>query len=259
MHHDSLILGGDASPVGRTPPEWTAADSSAAFGPIAADPCREALRVAFIDDRVLASECFARSIQAAYADISVSCFSSVAEWMATADHDGAPSIILLYYNARRAEACERDIELLARHADGTPVVLMSDEEADAEAIIRAIELGARGFIPASVNLVIAVVAMRLVQVGGLYVPESILKSSRRLLYESANSGKREIHDVFTERQAAVVLALRQGKPNKIIAHELSMRESTVKVHIRNIMKKLKATNRTEVAFMTNTLFKDTGC
>lgn len=242
-----------------SPSEWTAANSSAAFGQIGTDPCQEVLRVAFIDDRVLASECFARSIQAAYANISVSCFSTVSEWMATADRDEAVSIILLYYNARRALACERDLELLTQNAAGTPVVLMSDEEADAETIIRAIELGARGFIPASVNLVIAVVAMRLVQVGGLYVPESILRSSRLLLHESANNDKREIHDFFTERQAAVVLALRQGKPNKIIAHELSMRESTVKVHIRNIMKKLKATNRTEVAFMTNTLFKDTVC
>nr|WP_246482341.1 LuxR C-terminal-related transcriptional regulator [Methylopila capsulata] len=56
---------------------------------------------------------------------------------------------------------------------------------------------------------------------------------------------------FTARQAAVVDALRQGKANKIIAYELNMRESTVKVHVRNIMRKLKAKNRTEVAFMTS--------
>ena len=53
------------------------------------------------------------------------------------------------------------------------------------------------------------------------------------------------------RQAAVIEALRRGKANKIIAYELNMRESTVKVHVRNIMKKLKATNRTEVAYIAN--------
>jgi len=58
-----------------------------------------------------------------------------------------------------------------------------------------------------------------------------------------------VQNLFTPRQAAVVEALRQGKPNKIIAYELDMRESTVKVHIRHIMKKLNATNRTQVAFM----------
>jgi DNA-binding NarL/FixJ family response regulator len=33
-----------------------------------------------------------------------------------------------------------------------------------------------------------------------------------------------------------------------------MCESTVKVHVRNIMKKLKAKNRTEVAYLTNKYF-----
>ena len=59
---------------------------------------------------------------------------------------------------------------------------------------------------------------------------------------------RPMAGLFTERQMAVVEALRRGRANKIIAHELQLRESTVKVHIRNIMKKLNATNRTEVAF-----------
>jgi hypothetical protein len=46
---------------------------------------------------------------------------------------------------------------------------------------------------------------------------------------------------------AVIRALQQGKPNKVIAYELNMCESTVKVHVRNLMKKLKAKNRTDLA------------
>jgi hypothetical protein len=53
-------------------------------------------------------------------------------------------------------------------------------------------------------------------------------------------------------------SLREGKANKIIAYELNMCESTVKVHVRNIMKKLKARNRTEVAFKTAELFAAEG-
>ncbi|MGZ9035288.1 MAG: LuxR C-terminal-related transcriptional regulator, partial [Rhodospirillales bacterium] len=40
-----------------------------------------------------------------------------------------------------------------------------------------------------------------------------------------------------------------GKPNKIIAAALDLKETTVKIHVRHIMKKLKATNRTEAALM----------
>ena len=68
------------------------------------------------------------------------------------------------------------------------------------------------------------------------------------MIHAASSSTRPLSGMFTMREAGVVEALRQGKPNKIIAYELNLCESTVKVHIRNIMKKLKATNRTEIAY-----------
>jgi DNA-binding NarL/FixJ family response regulator len=63
-------------------------------------------------------------------------------------------------------------------------------------------------------------------------------------------------DGFTARQAAVADRLRRGKPNKLIAYELNMCESTVKVHIRNIMKKLRASNRTEAGYKLNAMISD---
>jgi DNA-binding NarL/FixJ family response regulator len=50
--------------------------------------------------------------------------------------------------------------------------------------------------------------------------------------------------------------LRQGKANKTIAYELTMSESTVKVHMHNIMKKIGATNRTEVAYKLNNIYQN---
>jgi hypothetical protein len=44
---------------------------------------------------------------------------------------------------------------------------------------------------------------------------------------------------------AVLTLLQRGKANKIIAHELCMSENTVKIHVRNIMRKMNATNRTQ--------------
>ena len=62
--------------------------------------------------------------------------------------------------------------------------------------------------------------------------------------------------MFTGRQTAILDILCKGKPNKIIAYELGMCESTVKVHIRNIMKKLKATNRTQIAYLVRELMNE---
>jgi hypothetical protein len=51
----------------------------------------------------------------------------------------------------------------------------------------------------------------------------------------------------------VIDLLREGKPNKLIARQLHMQENTVKVHVRNILKKLNASNRTHAAFVANRL------
>ena len=94
--------------------------------------------------------------------------------------------------------------------------------------------------------------MHLVCAGGTFAPANALLSS---------SGARDgaegapLIEGFTQRQAQILDCLRRGMANKLIAYELNMCESTVKVHIRNIMKKLKATNRTQVVYLTNGFFE----
>ncbi len=63
----------------------------------------------------------------------------------------------------------------------------------------------------------------------------------------------EAAHIFTLREQQVLERLKKGTQNKLIAYSLGIAESTVKVHLRNIMKKLHATNRTQVAFMTKDL------
>jgi DNA-binding NarL/FixJ family response regulator len=58
---------------------------------------------------------------------------------------------------------------------------------------------------------------------------------------------------LTPRELSVIELLREGKPNKLIATALLMQESTVKVHVRNIMKKLHVSNRTHAASVANRL------
>ena len=60
----------------------------------------------------------------------------------------------------------------------------------------------------------------------------------------------EHHPIRPARQPYRV-SDKDRKQNKTIAYELDMCESTVKVHIRAIMKKLNARNRTQVVLLTN--------
>jgi DNA-binding NarL/FixJ family response regulator len=134
---------------------------------------------------------------------------------------------------------------------GVQVAVISDLE-DPESIRDAFDLGVRGYIPTSLAFLVAVEAVRLVCVGGTFAPADALLCQGDHTQRSASEPPIE---GFTERQSQILGCLRRGMANKLIAYELNMCESTVKVHVRNIMKKLKATNRTQVAYLTRGLFE----
>jgi DNA-binding NarL/FixJ family response regulator len=149
------------------------------------------------------------------------------------------------------------VALLSRVGEllpSVPVALLSDYE-DAENIREAFGLGVRGYIPTSLASMVAVGAMQLICVGGTFAPPAVLLSQSN---RSQGPGGEPVIEGFTQRQAQILDCLRRGMANKLIAYELNMCESTVKVHVRNIMKKLKATNRTQVVYLTRGLFEGAG-
>jgi two-component system nitrate/nitrite response regulator NarL len=52
---------------------------------------------------------------------------------------------------------------------------------------------------------------------------------------------------LSDREAAILNALIQGAPNKVIAYRLKITEATVKVHIKAILRKIQVSNRTQAA------------
>lgn len=235
-----------------------AGTSSSAGSQEASSASADSTIIVVIDQRVLIRDCLARCLRPLGRNHTVYTFANVAEWQESAARYPRPAVIILSIQGRKHPEIEteRELALLSRSQMNIPVVLVSDAE-DVEHVLFALDGGARGYIPTSVSLDVAVEAMLLVKAGGTFVPASSLISWRRK-GESGTPGHTNGHGMFTARQAAVVDAVRQGKANKRIAYELNMRESTVKVHIRNIMKKLKAKNRTEVAFLTSGLFNNGG-
>jgi len=210
------------------------------------------LTIAMIEPRALMRDCLARSLKVAAPGSSILAFSSIREWLESPHLHGQASLVLLCLGSRKMkeDEIERGISLLTSAPNAVPVVILSDME-DVDQMMSAIGKGVRGFIPSSLNLDIAIEAMHLVKAGGIYVPANSLMSWKGSGDGVESSEKGSADGKFTARQYAVLKALRQGKANKIIAYELNMRESTVKVHVRNIMRKLKARNRTEVAYLTS--------
>jgi len=207
------------------------------------------LTTVVIESRTLIRDCLSKCLRGAKSDEVVCAFASVPDWLQDRGEPPEACLVLLCTGERHATEIDRDIALLARYFPAVLIVLLSDGE-DVALILSALDRGVRGYIPTSMSLEVVLEAMHLVRAGGTFVPASSLLASRNAIAETTTARGTGL-GLFTARQAAVVDALRQGKSNKIIAYELNMRESTVKVHVRNIMKKLNARNRTEVAFRVN--------
>ena len=126
----------------------------------------------------------------------------------------------------------------------TLLVIISDRE-DPEEICAAFEEGAVGFMPTSLEPALAFQALSFIRSGGSFFPPAALCNFRRK--ETVNG---IVHTTdLTTKQENVFSLLRQGYPNKRIARQLGLSESTVKVHVRRIMHKFGVANRTQLAFV----------
>jgi DNA-binding NarL/FixJ family response regulator len=203
--------------------------------------------VVIVDKRALERECLARGLVEHNSTLTITAVGSLDELRTTPNGVDA-SAILMVLGARKVTDQGVRAELLhfVSQIGAVPVIVVADSDEPGE-ILAALESGARGYIPTSVKVRVAAEAIGLARAGGIFVPASVVLALREMINATA-SNARPLTGIFTTREASVVESLRKGKANKIIAYELNLCESTVKVHIRNIMKKLKASNRTEVAY-----------
>lgn len=198
--------------------------------------------VVLIEKRTLVRECLSRCISADFGAPVIS-FPSV-ECLHEASAGLKPTLIVVSAFEENNDLLEHAIRGLCSADYNAPIIVLSDAE-DIDDVADSLRSGASGHLPTGTALDIAIEAMRLVSLGGLFVPgHSVLRARRQNQDARASDGEKI---AFTTRQNAVLDALCRGKTNKLIAYELNMAESTVKVHVRNIMKKLQARNRTEVA------------
>jgi DNA-binding NarL/FixJ family response regulator len=231
-----------------------ASDASSSQHPVNVRAHSNKLPIVIIDTQLLSRECLARAISVD-CRLEVVCFSTIDDWLAQRPAVAASLVVLCQSRRSPAEAIKEIERLteLAPQAGHCPAVVLSDNE-DPDLIVRMLGKNVRGYVPTSLPIAVAIQAIELARAGGVYVPASSLIAAHRVQGTPPATAVQKSNSLFTARQAAVVEALRRGKANKIIAYELKMRESTVKVHVRNIMKKLHATNRTEVAYMASRLF-----
>ena len=126
---------------------------------------------------------------------------------------------------------------------GAAVVLMSGLAA-ADEVTEAVRAGARGFLPKTMSPDHFAAALKLILDGGSYLPADILQAQA----ESAPAARVQSGlQNLTPREQQVLVRLATGSPNKEIGRDLGLAEVTVKIHVRQILKKIGARNRSEAA------------
>jgi len=138
-----------------------------------------------------------------------------------------------------------------------PLVALSaiDEPGTVKAVLG---VGAMGFIPKSSSHQVMVSALRLVLLGGPYLPPELIAGKwesvpTRAASPDACAGVTAADLGLTGRQQQVLALLARGKSNKQICRELGLAEATVKVHVAAILRALEVSTRTQAVVMINQL------
>lgn len=115
-------------------------------------------------------------------------------------------------------------------------------------VMQAIRSGAKGYVLKDVDAVDLVKNVRAVSRG-----ESALDTRTATLVMKNLAIQGEEKPDFTERELEVTRLLAQGYSNKEIGERIAISESTVKFHLRNVMRKLNVSHRTEVVYTASKL------
>lgn len=152
------------------------------------------------------------------------------------------------------------LERLLRTRPNVPVLVLSaqDDPVTARAVLDA---GARGFISKRSPTRVLTEALRLVLVGGTYVPPQALQAIAKPKPDQGTGSPGPDAPRFTPlkslgltpRQVDVLALLVQGKPNKLICRTLNLAEGTVKTHTAAIYRALGVMNRTQAVYAVNRL------
>jgi DNA-binding NarL/FixJ family response regulator len=209
--------------------------------------------IAVVDEHSFTRDCISKSLQQSGEVLAVSAFATCESCVESA---GTYDLVLFHAHGAMTDRKHGGAGRTApfdKLLGITPVVVLSDVDCP-EAVLDAFESGVRGYIPTTdTTLGLLLEIVRLVRAGGTFVPPSGLPLRRTGRRDLSSPSEHVAAEHFTPRQMAVLHHLKLGKANKSIARELEMSESTVKIHLRNIMKKMRAANRTEVACRAHAL------
>lgn len=220
------------------------------------------MKVLLIDDHPLILQALQSVIQSLGNDTTVVGASSARAARETLKAEGDFDLVLLDLHLGDADGFEVLVEF-RRTYPALPVVVVSASDRHSD-VIKAIDLGAMGFVPKRASNDSLFEALNMVMSGGIYIPPMTLGSEPaskpegdtvpsvlRVVGEHAQDSSlpganSPLADIgLTPRQTDVLALLLKGLPNKLIARELNLSVETVKDHVAAVLRALNVSSRTQ--------------
>ncbi|HEX4165376.1 MAG TPA: response regulator transcription factor [Bryobacteraceae bacterium] len=190
------------------------------------------IRILCVDDHPVVLDGLS-AIIAMQADMEIAATASNGEAGLRAFREHKPDVTIV--DLRLPDMSGLDLIKTVRAGDSrAKIIVLSSYDGDAD-IQRALDAGAQGYVAKGLVRDELLNSIRSVAKGGKHIPDVI---AQRLVAHIRE-------DAISEREAQVLRLVAIGKRNKEIAGELSIAEDTVKMHVRNILSKLNASDRTE--------------
>lgn len=157
-----------------------------------------------------------------------------------------PDVVLLDLNMPGISGVET-LQLMQQDCPDTAILMLtvSEESSDLALAMRA---GARGYLIKNIETDYLLRAIRRAAAGETVVAEAL---TGKLVAQLNGGGQPAAapseYDKLTPREKDILACLARGESNKLIARKLDLAESTVKIHVQNVLKKLKLSSRVQAA------------
>jgi len=157
-----------------------------------------------------------------------------------------PDVVLLDIDMPQMNGREALAQILVTQPQ--LAVLMLTVSEDGEDLADCLKTGARGYLLKNINADFLLDSIRrAVDVDSVLSPEMTSKLLSQLRGGESSKSKRSSVEQLTQREREILAWLSRGVSNKEIARSLDLAESTIKVHVQNILRKLNLNGRVQAA------------
>ena len=200
------------------------------------------IRILIADDHSMI-RCGLKQILEKETDIEVIAEAKNGEEAILFSKEYIPDIVLMDINMPVIDGFQA-LEALTKEKIESKVIILTIHK-DKAYLIKAVNLGAKGYILKDSELGLLVEAIRAVHKGEVYIQSELTMD----LIQEFNKAKlyNEKKGELTQREIEVLELVAEGMLNKEIAAKLNISEKTVKNHVSNIFKKLDLADRTQAA------------